>query len=181
MNRYAMIAKEHWERYAPSLVAALPDRTRFFTDLGAEVEAQVSDLTDRLARMTAGDSSAESYLEKVARLQTARRTAEEVVMAELVWTRDPELPLPEAREEWEQTRPSDENLIAWAERIQDYPDSMPSTDELEQMAETWAVSVEFLEELVATEPPREYMQANQPALLEAANIRFLRELRRVNN
>jgi hypothetical protein len=178
MNRYATLARQHWETHGPSRVAALPDPTRFFSELGAEVEAQVSDLTARLAMMTAGDCTTESYLEKVARLQTARRTAEEVVMAELVWIKDPELPLPEAREEWEQTRPSDENLIAWAERIQDYPDSMPSTDELEDMAQTWALSVEFLEELVATEPPRDYMRANQPALLEAANIRFWRELRR---
>ncbi|MGH3261264.1 MAG: hypothetical protein ACRDNS_04625, partial [Trebonia sp.] len=142
------------------------------------VEARVNNLAARLASMTTQPCSTESYLEKVARLQTARRTAEEVVMAELVWIKDPELTLPEAREEWEQTRPADENLIAWAERIQDYPDSMPATDELETMAETWALSVEFLQALVATEPPREYMQANQPALAEAANIRFWRELRR---
>ncbi len=178
MNRYATMARQHWERYAPSRVAALPDPTRFFSELGTEVEGQVSDLTERLAMMTAGDCSAESYLETVARLQTARRTAEEVVMAELVWIKDPELSLPEAREEWEQTRPADEDLISWAERIQGYPDSMPSTDELEEMAQTWALSVEFLQELVATEPPRDYMQTNQPALSEAANIRFWRELRR---
>jgi predicted metal-binding protein len=181
MNRYATIAQQHWQTYALSRVAALPDPTRFFSDLGAEVEAQVSDLAARIAAMTTGPCSGESYLEKVARFQTARRTAEEVVMAELVWIKDPELPLPEAREEWEQTRPADENLISWAERIQDYPESMPSTDELEQMAQTWALSVEFLEGLVATEPPREYMRANQPALSEAANIRFWRELRRVKN
>ncbi len=176
MNRYGTIAQKHWEAYAPSLVAGLPDPTAFFSDLGAEVEAQVSDLAARIVSMTQ-PCSMEPYLEKVARLQTARRTAEEVVMAELVWIKDPELPLELAREEWEQTRPADENLIAWAERIQDYPDSMPSTDELEDMAKTWALSVEFLEELVATEPPREYMRANQPALAEAANIRFWRELR----
>lgn len=177
VNRYAATAREHWERYAPSRVAALPDPTAFFNDLGAEVEAQVNDLGASLASMTTQPCSTESYLEKVARLQTARRIAEEVVMAELVWIRDPELPLDQAREEWEQTRPTDENLIAWAERIQNFPDSMPSTDELEQLAQTWALSVEFLEELATTEPPREYMRANQPALAEAANIRFLRELR----
>ena len=178
MNRYGRTARQHWERHAPSRLAALADPTGFFTDLGAQVEAEVNDLTDRLAMMTAGDCSAESYLETVARLQTARRTAEEVVMAELVWIKDPELSLPEAREEWEQTRPSDENLIVWAERVQNFPDSMPSTEELEEMAQTWALSVEFLQELVATEPPRDYMQTNQPALSEAANIRFWRELRR---
>ncbi|MDA8298154.1 MAG: hypothetical protein M0004_16540 [Actinomycetota bacterium] len=181
MNRYGRTARQHWERHAPSRLAALADPTGFFTDLGAQVEAEVNDLTDRLAMMTAGDCSTEPYLEKVARLQTARRTAEEVVMAELVWTREPELPLELAREEWEQTRPSDENLIVWAERVQNFPDSMPSTEELEEMAQTWALSVEFLEELVATEPPREYMLANQAALLEAANVRFWRELRPVTN
>lgn len=179
MNRYGATAKKHWERHAPSRAVALPDPIRFFSDLGAEVQAQIDDLAARLASMTTERCSAESYLEKVARLQTARRVAEEVVMAELVWIKDPELPLDQAREEWEQTRPADENLIVWAERIQNFPDSMPSTDELEQLAETWALSVEFLEELVATEPPREYMRANQPALAEAANIRFWRELRQV--
>lgn len=182
MNRYGTIAKNHWDRHAPSRVAALPHAGRFFTVLGAEVQAQIDDLAMGLAAMTTTEPcSAESYLEKVARLQTARRTAEEVVMAELVWIKDPELPLDEAREEWEQTRPADENLIVWAERIQNFPDSMPSTDELEQMAQTWALSVEFLEELAATEPPREYMRANQPALAEAANIRFWRELRYAKN
>lgn len=41
----------------------------------------------------------------------------------------------------------------------------------------WALPVEFLLELVATEPPREYMRANQATLSEAATIRFFRELR----
>jgi hypothetical protein len=173
MNHYGVIAQRHWERYAPSPVAGLPDPTAFFTELGLEVQAQVDALMATLAGV---DSSQETFLEKVARLQTARRTAEEIVMAELVWIKDPELPLDRAREEWEQTRPSDENLISWAERIQDHPDSMPSTAELEDMARTWALSVNFLLELAGSEPPREYMQANQAALSEAATIRFLREL-----
>jgi hypothetical protein len=173
MNHYGVIAQRHWESYAPSPVAGLPDPTRFFTELGLEVQAQVDTLTASLAGL---DCTEETYLEKVARLQSARRTAEEIVMAELVWIKDPELALDQAREEWEQTRPSDENLISWAERIQDHPDSMPSTAELEDMARTWALSLNFLSELAGSEPPREYMQANQAALSEAASIRFLREL-----
>jgi hypothetical protein len=174
MNHYGLIAQRHWSSYAPSRAAALPDPTRFFTDLGLEVQAQVDALTATLAGV---DFPQETFMEKVARLRTAKRTAEEVVMAELVWIQDPELLLEQAREEWEQTRPSDENLITWAERIQDYPDSMPSTAELEDMASTWALSVDFLLELATSEPPREYMQANDAALQEAATIRFLRELR----
>jgi hypothetical protein len=173
MNHYGVIAQRHWESYAPSRAAALPDRTRFFTDLGLQVQAQVDALMASLAGL---DCTEKTYLEKVAQLQTARSTAEEIVMAELVWIKDPELPLDQAREEWEQTRPSDENLITWAERIQDHPDSMPSTAELEEMARTWALSVNFLLELAESEPPREYMRANQAALSEAATIRFLREL-----
>lgn len=174
MNQYGVIAQRHWRTYAPTRMAALPDPTTFFTELGLQVQAQVSELAARLAGT---DPSAETYWQKVARLQTARRTAEEVVMTQLVWINDPELPLDQAREEWEQTRPSDENLITWAEQIQDYPESMPSTAELEEMATTWALPVEFLLELAATEPPREYLRSHQAALREAATIRFLRELR----
>lgn len=176
MNRYARIAQRHWQDHAPSRVGALPDPIGFFTALGAEVEAQVNDLATRIASMPTERCSPRPYWVQVARLQTARRTAEEVVMAQLVWITNPELPLDQAREEWEQTRVSDENLIAWAERMQNYPDSMPSTAELEEMAKTWALSVEFLEALVASEPPREYVRSNRPVVAEAASIRFLREL-----
>lgn len=173
MNKYATAARAHWERTAPSRLKALENPEEFFTNLGLQVEAQVSDL----AAMLAGTRSSEqNYLQEVARLVTARRIAEEVVMAQLVWIGDPELTLEQAREEWEQTRPSDENLVTWAERMQDSPDLMPSTVELEQMANDWAVPVSFLEELVASEPPRDCLRENQALLQEAATIRFLREL-----
>jgi hypothetical protein len=173
-NKYAALAREHWERHAPSRLSELENPVEFFTSLGLEVEAQVSDLASILA---GPDQVRESYLGKVARLSTARRMAEEVVMAQLVWIGDPELPLDQAREEWEQTRASDENLVSWAERMQDSPDLMPSSTELEQMAQQWAVPVGFLEGLVASEPPREYLLAHTAVLKEAATIRFLRELR----
>ena len=173
-QKYAALARKHWEQHAPTRLRALENPEEFFTNLGMEVEQHVS----QAALILAGaDRTRETYLEKVARLSTARRIAEEVVMAQMVWIVDPELPLDQAREEWEQTRPSDENLISWAERMQDSPDLMPSTVELEQMAQEWAVPVEFLENLVATEPPREYLRENQAVLKEAATIRFLRELR----
>ena len=114
MNRYARLAMSHWQRCAPRRVRALEDPAGFFTDLGEQVQAQVSDL----ARLLAGpDPARETYKQKVARLRTATRTAEEVVMAQLVWTPAPELTLAEAREEWEQTSPTDEALISWAEYV----------------------------------------------------------------
>jgi len=173
MNKYGQLATSHWRQHLPARYAALENPAEFFESLGRQVEAEVSDLQAILAGT---DPARETYPEKVARLATARRTAEEVVMAQLVWSHDPELPLDQAREEWEQTRPSDENLVTWAERMQDSPDLMPSSVELEQMAKDWAVPVSFLEGLVATEPPREYLRANAEVLTEAATIRFLREL-----
>lgn len=174
MNGYARTAMRHWRQFAPRRVAAMGDPIGFFTDLGEQVQSQVTDL----ARLLAGaDPARETYSQKVARLQTARRIAEEVVMTRMVWVQAPELPLSEAREEWDQTRASDEGLIMWAERIQDSPDLMPSSIELEQMAKTWAVTPEFLLELAAAEIPRRFLAENQPTMAEAASIRFLREVR----
>ena len=174
MNKYGMQALNQWRQQRPSRLTALPDPGDYFTRLGLLIQAQVTDVALRLA---GPDVPAETYLHKAARLTTARKVAEEVVMANLVWTGDPELPLDQAREEWVQTRPSDENLIAWAERIQDYPDSMPSSAELDEIAEKWAVSLDFLLGLLATEPPREYLLAHQAEFQEATTIRFLREVR----
>ncbi len=174
MNKYARLAMSHWQRCSPRRVRALEDPTAFFTDLGEEVQAQVSDL----ARLLAGpDLERETYREKIARLQAATRTAEEVVMAQLVWTPAPELTLTEAREEWEQTSPTDEALISWAERIQDCPDLMGSTAELEDKAKTWAVTPEFLTCLVEAPIPRKFLAENQATMAEAATLRFLREVR----
>jgi hypothetical protein len=174
MNKYGQMALSHWQATAPNRVAELSDPTAFFEALGLEMQEQVTNLASMLA---GSDLRGETFLQKVARLTAARKQAEEVVMSQLAWITDPSLPLDQAREEWEQTRPSDENLILWAERIQDCQDSMPSSVDLEEMAKTWALPIEFLLELAATEPPREYMRANQPALAEAATIRFFRELR----
>lgn len=182
MNQYGTRALEHWRRYAPDRVAALESPEAFFTDLGAEIAGEVSDLSARLENNPAlllemRRSSRQDYLREAAVKMTARRIAEEVVMNQLAWVHNPSLPLDQAREEWEQTRPADENLIAWAERAQDSPYPTFSTAELEDKATEWALPTEFLEELLAAEVPRQYMEANAEVLAEAATIRFLREVR----
>ena len=48
MNQYGTRALEHWRRYAPDRVAALDSPEAFFTDLGAEIAGEVSDLSARL-------------------------------------------------------------------------------------------------------------------------------------
>lgn len=182
MNQYGMRLREQWARRAPARLAALEDPEGFFTDLGAQIAAEVSDLAGRLENSPAlmvemRRSSGQTYLQDISRRMTARKIAEEVVMnQQLGWLGDPSLPLDQAREEWEQTRSADENLIAWAERAQDSPYPMFSTAELEDKASQWAVPVEFLNGLLAAEIPRQYLEANRELLAEAATIRFLREV-----
>jgi hypothetical protein len=173
MNKYGTLAREHWTRWAPNRLAALPNPETFFNDLGLQVQAEVSELASILAGT---DDPRETYLEKVARLTSARRQAEEVVMAQLVWIADPELPLDQAREEFEQTTASWENLISWAERVQDSPDLMPSSADLEEKAKTWALTAEFLLDLVASDSARDFLTSNQAVLDEAMTLRFAREL-----
>lgn len=181
MNKYGTRALEHWRTHAPERLARIENPTRFFTDLGLEAQGQITELAQQIETSPAlmlakTHSSGENYWQEVARRTTALRIAEEVVMNQLAWQSDPALPLAEAREEWNQTTPNDENLIMWAERIQDAPDLMPSTVDLEQKAKDWAVPVWFLEGLVAAEIPRRYLEEQQSLLAEAATIRFLREV-----
>jgi hypothetical protein len=172
MNSYGMLAMRHWEQHAPGRVAAMTDREGFFTDLGAEVAAQVVALTQRLEGTPV---DGEDYLQTTGRLTNARMRAEEVVLAELVWIEAPERSLVEAREEWEGTRTPDSWLASWAERIQDAPETEPATDEIAQLAHRWAVPPEFLHTLLATEVPGQALADNAGVLAEAANVRFLRE------
>lgn len=183
MNHYGRKAREHWAQQAPQRLDQIEDQERFFTDLGEQIATQISLLagqleSSRFGPLAMAGSSRENgrYLHEVSRRMTARRIAEEVVMDELVWMHDPSLSMDEAREEWEQTRPADSNLISWAERIQDAPDLAPATVELEQKAKDWALPVWFLEGLMAAEIPGQYAREHQQVLEEAASVRFLREV-----
>jgi hypothetical protein len=153
-------------------VAAMADREAFFTDLGAEVEAQVVALTRRLEGPAV---DGEGYPQTVGRLTNARMRAVEIVLAELVWIDAPELSLVEAREEWEAIRTPDSWLASWAERIRDAPETEPSTDEIVQLAHEWALTPEFLHNLLQAELPSRFLADNTGVLTEAANVRFLRE------
>lgn len=88
MNRYGQTAMAHWERYAPSRVRALEDPEGFFTELGEQIEGQVQTIAQELERNA---SEAPVYLDRVAQLTGFRRQAEELVLAELVYSVEAEL------------------------------------------------------------------------------------------
>lgn len=87
MNRYALIAQEHWKKYAPSRYAALEDPEDFFEKLGESAEAEIDLVTDALERQIPSDLP---YLERVGQLRAARAQAEEVTLSEMVYSVTPE-------------------------------------------------------------------------------------------
>lgn len=82
MNEYGVIAQRHWIQFLPSRSAAIPDQERFFTTLGLEVAEEIDQLSIELA---GDDPTEETYLEKVGRLEAARRQAREKVLTERVY------------------------------------------------------------------------------------------------
>jgi hypothetical protein len=86
MNRYGLMAQQHWAQWLPTRYAAIEDPDSFFSDLGK----RVADRIDILALQLAGDDQpGEGYLGKAGRLGQARHQAEEIVLAEMVLL-DPE-------------------------------------------------------------------------------------------
>jgi hypothetical protein len=81
MNRYGLMARQHWARWLPGRYAAIEDPGSFFTDLGRLVAERVDQLALRLA---GDDQPGEGYLGKAGRLGQARHQAEEIVLAEMV-------------------------------------------------------------------------------------------------
>jgi len=87
MNKYGHQAMKHWQETDPTRYAAIPNPMEFFSTLGDQVLAQVTEVSDKLA---GSDPPNEQYMVKVARLNTARMQAEELVLTDLVWILEPE-------------------------------------------------------------------------------------------
>ena len=81
VNRYGVIAQQHWARWLPKQYAAISGPESFFTALGEEVARQIDDLTDELAGEIRQN---DSYLANVGRLFAARAIAEELILPQRV-------------------------------------------------------------------------------------------------
>jgi len=81
MNRYGLMAQQHWARWLPARYAQIEDPDSFFSDLGRLTAERI----DGLALQLAGDDQpGEGYLGKAGRLGQARHQAEEIVLADLI-------------------------------------------------------------------------------------------------
>ena len=81
MNRYGLMAQNHWARWLPARYAQIEDPGSFFTDLGAQAAERIDSLALKLA---GDDQPGEGYLGKAGRLGQARHQAEEIILAEMI-------------------------------------------------------------------------------------------------
>lgn len=81
MNTYGKFAQDTWKMLAPSQYALIPDPEAWFTDLGNQAETAVVDL---MMQLEGPDIKGETYLEKVGRINAAKRQAEEIIRAEML-------------------------------------------------------------------------------------------------
>ena len=86
VNSYGTKALSHWRKYLPGQLARIPDPEAFFTLLGETAATEIDQIADALAQT---QPPGEGYLEELARLETARKTAEMQVTREMLLV-DPE-------------------------------------------------------------------------------------------
>lgn len=79
MNKYAAMLRRQWEIADPRFVTSLDDPTEHFSQMGEQVQNEISEL---LPSLEGTDPAGETYLQKVGRLNAARSQAEEIVLAE---------------------------------------------------------------------------------------------------
>jgi hypothetical protein len=82
MNRYGMLALEHWTKSAPSKVAQLENPSEFFEDLGEQVGERVATLSREIEAQTPAKPD---FMDQVRQLTAIRKQAEEIVLTDLVW------------------------------------------------------------------------------------------------
>jgi hypothetical protein len=107
MNKYGRLAMSHWQKIDPDRYRQIPDPETFFTELGERAEIEIQQLQDAIAGR---DRPAESYLEKVGRLNMARLSAEEQVLAETVLIPGPQAQQDDEEEESEGYRQAARHL-----------------------------------------------------------------------
>ena len=86
MNRYAQIALDQHRRHRPLEHSLIDDPTQFFTEIGEQIQADVTNLRDEILGPPRPDESIEDYRH---RSYQALATAEELVLADH-WLFQPE-------------------------------------------------------------------------------------------
>jgi hypothetical protein len=102
MNRYGRLLMGQWKRADPQRFSQIPNPDSFFSQKGLELETEIQTLAAALA---GPDRPGESYLEKTARLSTARFNAESDLIREAM--------LPDTQDETEEPLPAEWRSVSW--------------------------------------------------------------------
>lgn len=88
MNELGQIAMNHWKQWRPEEYQQIPDPETHFAQMGEAAQEQLLQIEEQIVR---DGTASQDYLEEVGRRNTARQTAREIVLADL-------LPPPESPE-----------------------------------------------------------------------------------
>ena len=114
MNRYGRMAYDHASQHRPKAFASMADPISHFSQLGVEVETRITTLRDELLGPLQPSETLEDYRQ---RGYQARRQAEEIVLAEMVWT-EPE----------PTTQPEDDEVLAYRSQLAMVSRALASAD-----------------------------------------------------
>lgn len=87
MNDLGRIVMGHWERFRPKELMSLREPESYFTTVGEQAEQDVLQISEEILR---SQPASEDYLAEVSRRTTARATAREMVLADLLSVPDEE-------------------------------------------------------------------------------------------
>ena len=164
MNKYGTMARDHWMRHAPIRYATLEDPEAYFTQLGESIAAQVEQAATHLEKDLPADLA---YMERVGQLRAIQRQAEEVALAEQVYSVQIEPSLTEELEELLAQLPSPADIPRLIEQI---------TDQAQDLAEAegWpepVLSQEQQDRLVYLQNLRPLIEAVDPQAMSEAEVR----------
>lgn len=141
MNRYGLLAQEHWTRTAPSRVAEMDDPTTFFAELGEQIALEVDAIEEHLRSQLSPELPP---LERIANERAILKQAEDAVLPELVYSVEPETSLEEELREAMGQLPGSDRLEELLERLEEtvqeeaeiegWPEPVWSEDQLDQKA-----------------------------------------------
>jgi len=78
MNRYGVLAQNHWKTHLPAKYGALTDPEAFFADLGEEIQQRVDELMEARRPELGSD-----FMRNLQNLNWAKKEAEDEALREL--------------------------------------------------------------------------------------------------
>lgn len=83
MNKYGLLAQEHWQRYAPNRYASLDNPQEYFTEMGEAISNEIEAISDHLQRQLPKNLE---FMDRLGQMNMIRHQAEETVLGELVYS-----------------------------------------------------------------------------------------------